>query len=143
MRIGIMLRAFDEKGGVGVYTRNVVRELLALDRSNSYHLFFMNEDNLGRFAGVRNVTEHLVGGANKAYWDQVAIPWACRRNRIDVLFHPKFTVPLMAPCKTVMVVHGADWFMPEQAVFYPKWDGASSHRTPDSSGPHRIEFADS
>ncbi len=28
MRIGIMLRAFDEKGGIGVYTRNITRHLL-------------------------------------------------------------------------------------------------------------------
>ena len=28
MRIGIMLRAYDEYGGVGVYTRNIVKELL-------------------------------------------------------------------------------------------------------------------
>jgi hypothetical protein len=27
MRIGMMLRAADEKGGVGVYTRNLIREL--------------------------------------------------------------------------------------------------------------------
>jgi hypothetical protein len=27
-------------------------------------------------------------------------------------------VPLLAPCKAVMVVHGADWFYPDQARFY-------------------------
>jgi glycosyltransferase involved in cell wall biosynthesis len=122
MRIGIMLRSIDEKGGVGVYTRNIVKELLEIDRKNEYVLFYSNPANLGSFAHHQNVTEHWVTGSNKAYWDQIAIPRACRREGIDVLFHPKFTVPLFSPCKAVMVVHGADWLIPEQAQFYTWWD---------------------
>jgi glycosyltransferase involved in cell wall biosynthesis len=122
MRIGIMLRSIDEKGGVGVYTRNIVRELLQLDSKNEYVLFYASWSNIGLFAGHKNVTELWVKGTNKAAWGQVAIPRACRRERIDVLFHPKFSVPLFAPCKVVMVVHGADWLVPEQAQFYPWWN---------------------
>jgi glycosyltransferase involved in cell wall biosynthesis len=122
MRIGIMLRSIDEKGGVGVYTRNIVKELLELNQKNEYVLFYANPANLGLFAYHKKLTERWVKGTNKAYWDQVAIPQACRKERIDVLFHPKFTVPLFAPCKTVMVVHGADWLIPEQAQYYPWWD---------------------
>jgi glycosyltransferase involved in cell wall biosynthesis len=122
MHIGIMLRSIDEKGGVGVYTRNIVKELLQLDLKNKYTLFYANPANLGLFSDHPNVTEHWVKGSNKAYWDQVAIPKACRDEKVDVLFHPKFTVPLFAPCKTVMVVHGADWLIPEQAQFYTRWD---------------------
>jgi len=117
-----MLRSIDEKGGVGVYTRNIVKELLQLDQKNEYVLFYANPSNLGLFAHHKNVKEIWVKGLNKAYWDQIAIPQACYRESIDVLFHPKFTVPLFAPCKTVMVVHGADWLIPEQAQFYTWWD---------------------
>ena len=108
MRIGIMLRSIDEKGGVGVYTRNIVKERLELNHKNEYVLFYANPANIGLFAKHANVSEQWIRGSHKAYWDQIAIPRACRRERIDVLFHPKFTVPLFAPCKTVMVVHGAD-----------------------------------
>lgn len=117
-----MLRSMDEKGGVGVYTRNIVKELLELDRKNEYVLFYANRANLGTCPQHGNVTEHWVKGSNKAYWDQVAIPRACRNEKVDVLFHPKFTVPLFAPCRVVMVVHGADWLIPEQAQFYTWWD---------------------
>jgi glycosyltransferase involved in cell wall biosynthesis len=122
LRIGIMLRALDEKGGVGVYTHNVLRELLAIDRRNHYVLFYRTAGNLGRYAELDNVTERLVRAPGKALWDQVAIPWACWREKVDLVFHPKFTVPLLAPCKAVMVVHGADWFIPEQAQFYKPLD---------------------
>ncbi|HUE99422.1 MAG TPA: glycosyltransferase, partial [Anaerolineales bacterium] len=122
MRIGIMLRSIDEKGGVGVYTRNIVKELLQLDHKNEYVLFYANRSNLGLFSQHKNVTEHWVKGSNKAYWDQVAIPRACRSEDVDIIFHPKFTVPLFVPCKAVMVVHGADWLIPEQARFYTYGD---------------------
>jgi glycosyltransferase involved in cell wall biosynthesis len=122
MRIGIMLRSWDEAGGVGVYTHNITKELLCKDRENEYILFFRNPANLGTFSSYSNVKERLVQGKNKAYWDQVSIPAACRREKVDVIFHPKFTVPLLAPCKTVMTVHGADWFISDQSIYYSKWD---------------------
>lgn len=122
MRIGIMARAIGESGGIGVYTRNIIRELLNLDHHNEYVLFYRDATDAGAFTSHSNVQEHLINAPNKAVWDQLAIPRACRRQRIDVLFHPKFTAPLFAPCPVVMTVHGADWFIPEQAQYYSRWD---------------------
>lgn len=123
MRLGIMLRTFDEKGGIGVYSRNIVAELLRLNpRGHEIILYYRNPAHLGQFADCPGVSERVVRGGNKAFWDQVAIPRACRRDRLDVLFHPKFTAPLLAPCPVVMTVHGADWFVPEQAIYYGRLD---------------------
>jgi glycosyltransferase involved in cell wall biosynthesis len=122
MRIGIMLRSWGESGGIAVYTHNLVRELLRIDSENQYVLFFRDRAHIGSFTGYENVLERVVKAPGKALWDQLAIPVACWRENIDVVFHPKFTAPLLAPCKAVMVVHGADWFIPEQAQFYGLWD---------------------
>jgi len=122
MRIGIMLRSIDEKGGVGVYAQNIVSELLQIDKNNEYILFYANPANLGLFSQHENAREVWVKGRNKAVWDQVSIPRACRMEKVNVIFHPKFTIPLFAPCKAVMVVHGADWLIPDQAQFYAWWD---------------------
>jgi glycosyltransferase involved in cell wall biosynthesis len=122
MRIGMMLRALDEKGGIGVYTNNLIPELLRIDKKNHYVLFYRDPANLGRFDQHESVTERVLSAPNKALWDQIAIPYACWREKVDLVFHPKFTAPLLAPCKTVMVVHGADWFIPEQAQFYNRLD---------------------
>jgi glycosyltransferase involved in cell wall biosynthesis len=122
MRIGIMLRAIDEKGGIGIYTRNITEELLVRDPENEYTLFYKSKENLGRFAQYANVKERCLTAPSKVIWDQVYIPLACREEKIDVLFHPKFTVPILAPCKTVMVLHGAGWFMPEFQHFWSKSD---------------------
>jgi glycosyltransferase involved in cell wall biosynthesis len=122
VRIGMMLRAFEEDGGIGVYTRNIVAELLRQDQSNEYVLFYSNPSRVGQFAAFPHVEEYAIHAANKAVWDQIAIPRACRRYNIDILFHPKFTAPLLAPCPVVMTVHGADWFMPDQAHYYRPLD---------------------
>jgi len=117
-----MLRAADEKGGVGVYSRNLIKELLSIDRQNEYHLFFASSKNKGIYSGYPNVTEHIIRMKNKALWDQIAVPIACLRFGIGLLFNPKFTIPLFAPCKTGMVLHGADWFIKEHAKYYKKID---------------------
>lgn len=122
MRIGMMLRALEEKGGVGVYARYITHELLAIDRKNDYVLYYRDQSHLGCFGPYDNVTERVIEGTNKAVWDQIRIPLACRRDHVDVLFHPKFTVPLLAPCKTVMVLHGAGWFIPEFEKFWTPLD---------------------
>lgn len=114
-----MLRALDERGGIGVYTRGILRELLALDDVNDWMLYYRDPSNLGRYADRSNVVERVVAGRHNGLWDQVAIPRACRRDDVDVVFHPKFTVPIVSPCPTVMVLHGADWLIPEQARHYP------------------------
>lgn len=117
-----MLRAADEKGGIGVYSRNLVKELLAIDHDNEYHLFFASDQNIGKYSGYSNVFKHVVKVKNKALWDQIAIPVACIRYKIDLLFNPKFTIPLFVTCKTGMTIHGADWFIPEYAKYYRKPD---------------------
>jgi glycosyltransferase involved in cell wall biosynthesis len=124
LRIGIMLRSLGEMGGIGVYTRYITETLLRLDQQNHYVLLHRNRDNLGRFAHHPNVTELIVRGWGKVGWDQLGVPLACRDERVDVLFHPKFTVPFAAACPVVMTVHGADWFIPEHARFYRRLDVA-------------------
>jgi len=118
MRIGIMLRAYEEKGGVGVYTRNVTRHLLEQGRQHEFFLYFSNPDSLGAYSGHSNARPRLVPARGKFLWDQVQMPRMFRRDRLDVLFHPKFTVPLLCASKSVMVLHGAGWFIPEVRHFW-------------------------
>ena len=86
MRIGIMLRAIDERGGIGIYTRNITEELLVRDPKNEYTLFYKSKENLGRFAQYANVIERCLTAPSKVIWDQVNIPLACREEKIDVVF---------------------------------------------------------
>jgi len=117
-----MMRSADEAGGIGVYARNIVKELLKLDHTNEYILFYKTEKHLGRYVEFANCREVFLPGGNKAIWDQFTIPRAAAKAKADLIFNPKFTVPLFTSCKTMMVVHGADWFVPPYDEVYTTID---------------------
>jgi len=106
-----MLRAIDERQGIGIYSQNLMDKLLPLDRRNEYVLFYRNPEFLGKYAHLDNVAERFIFAPGKMFWDQVAIPLAARRENVDLVFHTKFTVPFFTRRKTVMTVHGASWFV--------------------------------
>jgi glycosyltransferase involved in cell wall biosynthesis len=115
LRIGIMLRAVDERDGAGVYIRALLTALFELDSVNEYVLFYSDATQAGRWAGIPNVRERVVPGRKRLIWDQLQLPLAARRERLDVLFHHKFTIPLLASCATVCQQRGAEyWTMPEE-----------------------------
>jgi glycosyltransferase involved in cell wall biosynthesis len=122
VRIGIMARSYDEKGGIGVYTRNIIHELLRIDQQNQYFIYYRNLALLGTHAKHANVGERVISGVGRLWWDQVKIPMAAKRDGLDLIFNTKFTIPIIAHAKRIMVVHGADWFLPEFAGVYNKWD---------------------
>ena len=119
MRIGIMLRHFDQhEGGVKVYTREIVRALIEQNRQHEILLLFRNPTRLGTYNDVAGVQEVLLEGGSILYWDQFKVPRAVRKYGIDVLFNPKYSIPLNTDCKTAWVCHGMDWYaMPQASAF--------------------------
>jgi glycosyltransferase involved in cell wall biosynthesis len=114
LRIGLMLRAVDEYDGAGVYIRQLCHALFEVDRFNEYVLFYMKDQQRGRYAHVPNVQERVVTAPGKLLWDQVFLPQAARRENLDVLFHHKFSIPVVAPCPTVVQQRGTEyWTFPE------------------------------
>jgi glycosyltransferase involved in cell wall biosynthesis len=119
IRIGLMMRGIDEYDGAGVYIRKLVDALLQLDRVNHYVLLFANGAQTGRYAHHPNVREVVLRAPGKLLWDQVAAPLAALRLRLDVLFHHKFSIPVIAPCPTVVQQRGTEyWSFPE---YYQTW----------------------
>jgi glycosyltransferase involved in cell wall biosynthesis len=122
MRIAVMLRTLDEHGGISVYTRNLVKALLEQEADHDYLLLYRSGHHVGSFGQHERVSEHVLPGRSKALWDQITVPRACSRLNADVLLNPKFTVPLLSRCPGVMVLHGADWYLPDAAQFYRRLD---------------------
>ena len=122
VRIAIMLRTLDEHGGISVYTRNLVVALLDQPANHHYLLLYRNARHLGTFGQHARVSEHVLPARSKAVWDQFWVPWTCRRLKADVLLNPKFTMPLLSGRPGVMVLHGADWYLPDAAKFYSRLD---------------------
>ncbi len=112
MRIGVMLRHHDQHmGGVRVYTRNLLAAMLELRSGHEFVFLYRNPALVGTYAGDPQVEEVALPARTFLGWDQIAVPRAVRRHRIDVLFNPKYSIPLRASCPSVWVCHGLDWYV--------------------------------
>jgi glycosyltransferase involved in cell wall biosynthesis len=112
VRIGVMLRHYDQHGGgVKVYTQRLLRALLDLRSDHEFVLLYRNPALVGTYGGESGVEEVSLSAGSVIGWDQVAVPAAVRRHGIDLLFNPKYSIPLRAPCPAVWVCHGLDWYV--------------------------------
>ena len=78
--------------------------------THKYVLFFREATQLGRFADHAQVEEILIQGGGRLAWDQVHVPRAAARTKVDVLFHYKFTIPLFASMPTVCQQRGTEYW---------------------------------
>jgi glycosyltransferase involved in cell wall biosynthesis len=120
MRIGVMLRHHDQHaGGVRVYTHELLRHLLALDSRNEYVMMYRNPKLLGTYASHASVDEVAHEFPSSVGWDQVVVPRVERDKKLDIIFNPKFAVPLVGSCRRVFVMHGSEWYrIPEAFKWY-------------------------
>jgi O-antigen biosynthesis alpha-1,2-mannosyltransferase len=112
VRIGVMLRHYDQHGGgVKVYTQRLLRAMLDLKPAHEFVFLYRNPGLVGTYAAETGVEEVALPGRSVLAWDQIAVPAAVRRHGIDLLFNPKYSIPLRAPCPAVWVCHGLDWYV--------------------------------
>jgi glycosyltransferase involved in cell wall biosynthesis len=122
LRIGVMLRHFEQKdGGVRVYTRRLLPFLFTMGAGHHWVLIYQNPALIGTFREYPNVEEVACTVPGSVLWDQLGIPRVARERKLDVIFNPKFTVPLFTRARTVFVMHGSEWFViPEHFLWYDR-----------------------
>lgn len=118
--IGVMGRMLDQQDGIGIYGYNLIRELLRMDPGTRYVIFLDTPRSQHLFREFGNATIHVEPARLKIYWDQVVVPRAARRFDVDLIFHPKFSVPFLTSRPCVFVQQGSDWYINPQN--YPWWD---------------------
>lgn len=121
MKIALMLRAMDQESGFRAYIEGLVESLLAIDSANTYLLFYRTPKYFGRFAGAKNAKEFLLRAPHKFAWDQIAVPFRAWREGADVIFNPKFSVPLISSCPVAMGIQEPDWYV--YSEYYERFDG--------------------
>lgn len=118
--IAVMARLLDQQDGLGVYSRELLQHLFALDTGTRYVVFLGSSRAQPLFAGLANVETQVLSAASKVWWDQVLVPRAARRCGADLLFNPKFSLPLISRIPGVFVLQSCDWYVnPDN---YPWWD---------------------
>jgi glycosyltransferase involved in cell wall biosynthesis len=117
-----MLRHYEQQeGGVKHYTKTLLPLLFTLGAEHQYVLIYQNPKLLGTYASYPNVEEVVATMPGTVLWDQVAVPWITRNMKLDIIFNPKFTVPVLTRAKTVFVLHGSEWFgIPDHFKWYDR-----------------------
>ena len=114
MRIGIdITSAVTQSAGIGRYTRELVRALLALDAPHRYMLLYATEkriekpiDPLPPGARLRRLPFHDKWLARVWHRFQLPIPVELATGRLDLFHSPDFTLPPALPgTRTLLTVH--------------------------------------
>jgi glycosyltransferase involved in cell wall biosynthesis len=97
-------------GGTEIYLRNLLRALAEIDAVNQYVVFTNRETGADlvpdrpNFARAPQPVSASFRPA-RILWEQFALPFAARKHRLNVLFNPGFTAPLLCGCPMVTVFH--------------------------------------
>jgi glycosyltransferase involved in cell wall biosynthesis len=114
VKIGIMLRHMGQHGGgVLVYTHHLLREMLTLDTPHEFVLLYQKPSWLGSYNNGNGgrVRELALGKAPTIMWDQWLVPQAEKKEKFDLIFNPKYSLPLRSTSRGVFVCHGLDWYV--------------------------------
>jgi glycosyltransferase involved in cell wall biosynthesis len=112
MRIGINA-LYLIPGGVGgteTYLRALLGALAEIDAANHYFVFTNREtgaDLVPKHANFVHVPQPVraVNRPWRLLWEQTVLPIQAARLRLDVLFNPGFTAPILCGCPQVTVFH--------------------------------------
>jgi len=97
-------------GGTEIYLRRLLEALGEVDPFNQYVVFTNRETGADlapsrlNFRVAPQPVRAMIRPA-RILWEQAGLPLAARRHRLDVLFNPGFTSPMVCACPTVTVFH--------------------------------------
>lgn len=118
--ICVMARVADQDDGLGIYTKNLVRHLTILDHKTHYVVVLVSEKNYDFFSSLPNTDVIVKRVSRKLIWDQFHVARIARRCNADIIFNPKFSIPVATSIPCVFVLQGSDWYV--NPANYPWWD---------------------
>ncbi|MBI5033444.1 MAG: glycosyltransferase family 4 protein [Chloroflexi bacterium] len=118
MHIGIDATALPERlFGAGNYIVNLIAALSRLDTPNEYVVFVkpFHASLFKTLQRARTIQVALPMRTLRIAWEQTALPILARQYKLDVLHSPHYSLPLAAPCATVVTFHDMTFFLYPQA----------------------------
>jgi glycosyltransferase involved in cell wall biosynthesis len=91
--------------GIGTYIRNVLRGLARIDHDTEYVLLCREEDCTLAASLGSNFRSVLDRSPSYSLREQFSIPWALRRERVDLFHAPHYVLPALRRGKSVVTVH--------------------------------------
>ena len=118
MRIAIDARELTGRAtGVGRYLAELLRIWAAMPAAAAHEFILCAHEPLAGLDAIATVAPFrtVVEPGRGTMWEQTKLPRLVRAARADVLFAPGYTVPLLSPVPTVVVVHDVSF------CAHPEW----------------------
>jgi len=96
--------------GITTYFRNLLKNLLEIDRRNEY-LLFVSKENKGIFMFDRNRIQEVqcpIRGSRRllrVFWEQLILPFQMKKYNLDLFFSPGHVFSIFCPTPAVMTLH--------------------------------------
>src|SRR3954470_16813498 len=104
LRIAIDARKLHDFG-IGTYIRNVLRGLSRIDHDTEYVLLCQEEDCPLASSLGENFRAVVDTSRPSSFREHLSIPWALRRERVDVFHAPHYVLPPLSRRKSVVTIH--------------------------------------
>lgn len=106
--------------GIGTYSLNLIREMVAARPDIEYYLYIRHPDLEAILPRAPNVRVRQLAAPLDPLWEQVALPCAARRDRVDILHSLGNTGPLFVPSHIRHVLSLMDVMFLQSGEFVPK-----------------------
>ncbi len=112
IRIGIDIRELrrDVKTGIARYISNFLMVAARLKPEWEFVLFGNQHTFAPALAG--DYKKVIISEGSTFWWDQVELPRALKKERIDLFLSPYHKAPFFAPCKVAITIHDLTPFLP-------------------------------
>jgi glycosyltransferase involved in cell wall biosynthesis len=106
--------------GIGTYSLNLIREMVAAHPDIEYYFYIRHPDLEGVLPRAPNVRIRKLVAPIDPLWEQVALPLAASRDRVDILHSLGNTGPLIVPRHIRHVLSLMDVMFLQSGEFVPK-----------------------
>jgi glycosyltransferase involved in cell wall biosynthesis len=104
VRIGIDTRKLHDHG-IGTYIRNLLRQLARLDKQTEFVLLCRGDDRADLSSLGPNFRPVAEEAGNYSVAEQIRIPLALWRERVDLFHAPHYVLPALVRCRSIVTIH--------------------------------------
>lgn len=103
---------------MGQFVYNTLAALVELDSTIRYTFYVADETALAALPRRSGLRARLIKPGLYPLWEQVLLPVAVARDRVDLLYAPANTAPLIipAPTRLVLTIHDAMFLLPSSQL---------------------------
>lgn len=111
LRIGIAARGLKSYfSGPREYIEGFVGTFVRQATPHQVYLYYNTDEFVSRYP---QAVERALPPAHDLFWDHLLLPYALRRDNIDLVIFPKGTISLVLPCRAIPIVLDMGYFYPE------------------------------